>query len=121
MADNSSDFALPSFVPLEPAAAPVDTYVKPATPGRSNLRTSQQVSRPLIVACAFYAGAAENHYDRWRRGQLSNDEFASNLSREWAAWPDPFRGGQSHYGGDGINRAGRTLAQVRDAFYGSFE
>lgn len=42
-------------------------------------------------------------------------EAANSLSKEWAALPDPKRGGGSHYGKDGFNKATRTMAQTYDA------
>jgi conjugal transfer mating pair stabilization protein TraG len=51
-------------------------------------------------------------YDRWASGQLSDQQFAHNLSEEWASLPDPQNGGKSHYDGVGPNHAGTTLGNV---------
>jgi len=48
----------------------------------------------------------------WRAGAISDSEFAHRLSCEWASLPDPENGGRSHYDGDGVNRAGRTLESL---------
>lgn len=48
-------------------------------------------------------------YEQYRR------KAAVSLSGEWAALPDPNRGGRSHYAGDGINGATRTLEETYDA------
>jgi muramidase (phage lysozyme) len=53
-------------------------------------------------------------YSRWWTGAMSDQEFAHNLSMEWASLPDPDRGGASHYDGDGVNHAGTSLAHVYD-------
>lgn len=59
-------------------------------------------------------------YDAWKAGQLSDQQFAHNLSMEWASLPDPNAGGKSHYDGVGPNHAGttlsRTFAALRNAF-----
>jgi hypothetical protein len=49
-------------------------------------------------------------YRDWWRGELSDEEFAHNISMEWACLPDPENGGKSHYDGDDIgNHASTTL------------
>lgn len=53
-------------------------------------------------------------YQAWWRGDISDDEFAHNLSLEWASLPDPDNGGRSHYDGDSAgNHASTSLANVR--------
>lgn len=51
-------------------------------------------------------------YEKWWRGDMSDEEFAHHLSREWASLPDPYKDGRSHYDGVGSNRAGTTLENV---------
>lgn len=51
-------------------------------------------------------------YSRWWNGGLSDQDFAHNLSLEWASLPDPENGGKSHYDGVGPNHAGTTLDAV---------
>lgn len=59
---------------------------------------------------AYQAGKmSEKEYEVYRR------EAAVSLSGEWAALPDPNRGGRSHYAGDGINGATRNLEQTYEA------
>ena len=53
-------------------------------------------------------------YQAWWRGALTDDEFAHNLSMEWASLPDPDNDGRSHYDGDSAgNHASTRLANVR--------
>lgn len=51
---------------------------------------------------------------RFQRGEISREQFATNLAKEWASLPvpqDTFNGkrtvkaGQSYYAGDGLNKA----------------
>lgn len=51
-------------------------------------------------------------YQNWLKGAITDEQFAHNLSCEWASLPDPFNGGKSHYDGVGPNHAGQTLATV---------
>jgi len=51
-------------------------------------------------------------YVAWKAGRMSDQQFAHELSCEWASLPDPFNGGKSHYDGIGPNHARRTLASV---------
>lgn len=51
-------------------------------------------------------------YRDWRSGAIDDEEFAHRLSCEWASLPDPLNGGRSHYDGDGVNSAGRTMNEV---------
>lgn len=53
-------------------------------------------------------------FGKWRLGRLSDEDFAHNLSMEWASLPDPDNGGKSHYDGIGPNHAGTTLGAVYD-------
>jgi len=53
-------------------------------------------------------------YQKWWTGALSDDEFAHNISLEWASLPDPQNGGRSHYDGVGPNHASTTLQAVRN-------
>jgi muramidase (phage lysozyme) len=63
-------------------------------------------------------------YKRWWNGEMSDSEFATGLSCEWASLPDPAKGGRSHYAGDGLNSNSTAtehvlamLQQARDAWY----
>jgi conjugal transfer mating pair stabilization protein TraG len=52
-------------------------------------------------------------YSSWWRGQLTDHDFAHNLSMEWASLPDPENDGKSHYDGDSAgNHASTTLDAV---------
>jgi muramidase (phage lysozyme) len=62
-------------------------------------------------------------YDTWIKGTLKDDQFALNLSKEWASFPVPFRvrgqtrivaAGQSYYAGDGLNKALVSVDRVTD-------
>lgn len=53
-------------------------------------------------------------FEKWQGGQLSNEEFALGLAREWASLPvlsdmkgdsRAVRRGESYYAGDGLNAA----------------
>lgn len=54
---------------------------------------------------------------RYLAGELSRDEFAHNLSQEWAALPRTLGGdpNASYYAGDGLNSAHIALAEVLPA------
>ena len=55
--------------------------------------------------------------DSYLAGSLSAEAFGNNLAKEWAGLPvitGPKRGG-SYYGGDGLNSATVTLAQMESA------
>lgn len=54
-------------------------------------------------------------YRAWIAGAISDEQFAHNLSCEWASLPDPYNGGKSHYDGVGPNHAGQTLEAVYSA------
>ena len=51
-------------------------------------------------------------YRDWWLSTIDDEQFAHNLSLEWASLPDPFNGGKSHYDGIGPNHAGTTLDAV---------
>jgi hypothetical protein len=52
-------------------------------------------------------------YSRWWAGDLSDEDFAHNLSCEWASLPDPQNDGKSHYDGDEAgNHASCSLPSV---------
>jgi len=54
-------------------------------------------------------------YRKWWTGAITDDQFAHNISLEWASLPDPENGGKSHYDGDTAgNHASTTLDKVRD-------
>jgi hypothetical protein len=53
-------------------------------------------------------------YRQWWRGQLSDRDFAHNLSCEWASLPDPKNGGRSHYDHIAGNHASTSLGAVYD-------
>jgi len=61
------------------------------------------------IAVALLVGRG---YRAWWRGDLSDEEFAHNLSCEWASLPDPDNGGRSHYDGVAGNHASTTLPNV---------
>lgn len=42
-------------------------------------------------------------FTRWQAGAMTDDDFAANLSKEWASLPTA--SGKSHYAGDGLNAA----------------
>lgn len=50
--------------------------------------------------------------EQWQAGKLDDATFANNLALEWASLPN-MHTGQSQYGGDGLNRALVTPAQVQ--------
>lgn len=56
-------------------------------------------------------------YLKFLRGDLSTEDFANNLAKEWASLPvvSGPKKGQSYYGGDGLNRAHVTVDAVLDA------
>ena len=70
---------------------------------RLDARTQDQLGLHLLQVRGLAA---------WRAGAISDSEFAHRLSCEWASLPDPENGGRSHYDGDGVNRAGRTLESL---------
>ncbi len=56
----------------------------------------------------------------YRSGQISAEKFANNIAKEWASFPvvtaiNGKRPGQSYYAGDGLNKAGVTVAQSLSA------
>jgi hypothetical protein len=54
-------------------------------------------------------------YSEWWFGDLSDQDFAHELSCEWASLPDPQNGGKSHYDGDSAgNHASTSLDCVYD-------
>lgn len=62
---------------------------------------------------------------KYRKGQITAEEFAHNLSKEWASLPAIFsdkRGrkatGQSYYAGDGLNRSHVSINSILDAVRG---
>lgn len=52
-------------------------------------------------------------FSRWQSGKLSDEQFMNNLAKEWAALPTS--SGRGYYDGDGLNKAGRSPAQVLEA------
>jgi hypothetical protein len=52
---------------------------------------------------------------RWQAGDLSDEDFAANLAKEWASLPNP-RTGRSHYAGDGVNQSHVSTQEVLTAF-----
>jgi muramidase (phage lysozyme) len=56
----------------------------------------------------------DRQYSAWLSNGITDEEFAHNISCEWASLPDPLNGGKSHYDGVGPNHAGRTLQEVYD-------
>ena len=46
----------------------------------------------------------EKGLDQWLNGKLSDKQFLEGLSRVWAGLPSPSKGGNSYYGGVGLNR-----------------
>ena len=62
------------------------------------------------------AKMVDRGYESWWDRKISDDEFMSRLSCEWASLPDPFNGGRSHYEGDSAgNSASTTLAAFQAA------
>lgn len=51
-------------------------------------------------------------YPAWWRGNLTDEEFAHNLSMEWASLPDPANGGRSHYDKIAGNHSSCTMESV---------
>jgi muramidase (phage lysozyme) len=52
--------------------------------------------------------------DQYQAGKMSKDQFADNLSKEWASLP--YNTGQSYYAGVGSNKSGGTRDQFMTAF-----
>lgn len=46
----------------------------------------------------------ERGLDRWLAGTVSDAQFLEGLAQIWAGLPAPSKGGQSYYGGVGLNR-----------------
>lgn len=56
---------------------------------------------------------------KYLAGNMSKEDFLHRVSQEWAAVPDPKKGGRSHYAGDGLNAAGnRSVAEFYEALEG---
>lgn len=51
---------------------------------------------------------------KWRAGEMTLEEFANNLAKEWASLPN-MQTGRSHYAGDGMNKSLVTPDDVRKA------
>lgn len=63
-------------------------------------------------------------FQRFLDGQISRDDMAIGLAKEWASLPVPIdmqgasrklKAGQSYYAGDGLNKAYAPVAEVRRA------
>ncbi len=46
----------------------------------------------------------EKGLDQWLAGKMSDKDFLEGLARVWAGLPAPSTGGNSYYGGVGLNR-----------------
>jgi len=51
-------------------------------------------------------------YQKWWTGAITDEQFAHNISLEWASLPDPENGGKSHYDGVGPNHASTSVEVV---------
>jgi len=51
-------------------------------------------------------------FDKFMKGEMSHEQFAHNLSQEFASLPNP-KTGESFYKGDGLNRALTSSDEVR--------
>lgn len=55
-------------------------------------------------------------YDRWRRGEMSDEKFNNYLASQWASWKNS--SGRGNYDGDGLNTARHgglaALRSIRD-------
>jgi muramidase (phage lysozyme)/uncharacterized protein YdbL (DUF1318 family) len=73
-------------------------------------RTQDQLADILI---------REKGYDRYKKGQITDRQFLTNLSKAWAGLPNPEKGGRSNYAGDGLNashmKVNKALAQIGQA------
>lgn len=47
--------------------------------------------------------------ERWLSGEMSDEQFLQRLSMVWAGVPSPSKGGNSYYGGVGLNKANTQL------------
>lgn len=52
--------------------------------------------------------------EQWLNGKMSDEQFLERLSRVWAGVPSPSKGGNSYYGGVGLNKA-RTQLKMQTA------
>jgi hypothetical protein len=52
--------------------------------------------------------------EKYQAGKLSKDQFADNLSKEWASLP--YRTGESYYAGVGSNKSSGSRDQFMTAF-----
>ena len=50
-------------------------------------------------------------YDKFRKGEMSDEEFALELAKEWASLPDPATG-KSYYDDDGLNKSHHKTEDV---------
>ena len=66
-------------------------------------------------ALALYRLTSFRKYKSWKRGDISNQDFAHELSKEYASFPDPRNGGKSHYHGRNGNVARLSLSDVYTA------
>lgn len=57
---------------------------------------------------------ADRGYGKWLNGEISDRQFAGNISKEWAALPHPDTG-KSYYAGVGSNRHLVSIADVENA------
>jgi muramidase (phage lysozyme) len=56
----------------------------------------------------------EKGYDSYKSGKITAAQFLDRLSRAWAGLPSPSKGGQSFYGGDGLNRSHISIQKALD-------
>ena len=55
----------------------------------------------------------KRHYDTWKEGGITDDEFIENLSMEFASLPSVSKNGKSYYAGVGSNKALTSLESMR--------
>jgi hypothetical protein len=52
--------------------------------------------------------------DRYLAGNMTDEDFALSLSKEWASMPNP-KTGRSYYAGDGLNKSLVSVPQFLEA------
>lgn len=78
---------------------------------RANIALTEYFT-PILQDKLAYILLCDRGYLSWKASKISDEQFAHNLSCEWASLPDPYNDGKSHYDGVGPNRAGQTLETV---------
>jgi len=82
-----------------------------ALQGRLNVAGSDRFTPQLQdrLGLALLVGRG---YQKWWTGAITDEQFAHNISLEWASLPDPENGGKSHYDGVGPNHASTSVDVV---------